>query len=92
MSQRLPIASQMSWLALIPQFIVLALAVGGGYLLIPSPKGVMLGAAVGLLYSRGSRFILCADHHRGARLLQAGQYDDAIAAFQASYGFFSRHA
>lgn len=91
MSARLPVVRPISWLATIPQLVVLALAVGLGYLLLRSAGGVALGALAYLAYSVGSRSVLLASHRRGMRLLQSGRYDEAVAAFEASYAFFSRN-
>jgi tetratricopeptide (TPR) repeat protein len=67
------------------------MAVGLGYLLLRSAVGIGLGALVYLTYSLGSRSVLLASHRQGMRLLQFEQYDKAVAAFEACYGFFSRH-
>jgi tetratricopeptide (TPR) repeat protein len=91
MSARLPVVRPISWPAMIPQLVVMALAVGLGYLLLRSTSGIVLGGLAYLTYSFGSRAVLLASHRRGMRLLRSGRYDEAVPAFEASYDFFSRN-
>lgn len=57
------------------------------------PVGGLPVVLVGyVMYSRGPRLLLTAAHRRGMRLLRAEHFEDAIAQFEQSYAFFSRHA
>jgi tetratricopeptide (TPR) repeat protein len=90
MASRLPVVRQISWLATIPQLVVLGICVGLGLLLVESQLGAAWGALAYLVYSFGSRGILLRNHQRGMHLLSVGAHADAIEAFRASYAFLSR--
>jgi tetratricopeptide (TPR) repeat protein len=84
---------QISWIAAIPQFIVLALAVGMGMLLSPANLtfGMTCGAATYLLYSFGSRLLIPRYHRTGIALSRQQRFADAIPHFERSLEFFDRH-
>lgn len=50
------------------------------------------GAAVYLLYSNLSKAFLLRSHRKGRRLTDEGQYEQAVAAFDRSHAFFSKHS
>ena len=92
MSRRMPTVRQISWLATIPQCVALAVAVGVGWAVIRSRAGVLLGIAVYLAYSFGSRAIVLRHHRRGLSLARQGRYEEAIRQFTESHEIFVRHA
>jgi tetratricopeptide (TPR) repeat protein len=57
----------------------------------PRSNGVILGAAVYLAYSIGSRMMIARDHRRGMRLYRQQQFVAAIQAYEDSYEFFARN-
>ena len=88
-----PLIRQISWIAVIPQFIALAMAISVGQLLSPArpSNGMLWGAAVYLLYSFGSRMLIPRDHRAGIALSRQQRFEDAIPRFQKSLEFFDRH-
>lgn len=90
-TQRVPTVRPMSWLATVPQFLMLALAIATACFLTQSSNGVVWGAAVYLIYSFGSRQLIPRAHCRGMRLAQRQQFEPAIHAYQQSYEFFTRY-
>ncbi len=87
-----PVVRRISWPAVLPQLAALGGAVALGTQLVGPPNGVTFGAAAYLIYSFGSRMVIARDHRRGMRLFHGQQYGEAIAAFTASYDFFTRHS
>ncbi len=49
------------------------------------------GAVVYLLYSNLSKVVLSRSHREGRRLTTEGHYEQAVAAFDRSYAFFSKY-
>jgi len=92
MTNRMPVVRQISWLATIPQFAALGVAMGLGWAFMGSAEGFVWGAAVYLAYSFGSRALIPYHHRRGIRLSAGGRYREAIREYEASYDFFIRHA
>jgi len=88
-----PIIRPISWLATLPQFVALALAVLVGIYFSPADwvLGMVLGTAAYLLYSFGSRLLLARHHSAGISLSQQGRYPDAISRYQRSLEFFDRY-
>lgn len=91
-THRLPTVRPISWVATIPQFLSLIVAISIGCLLTKSSSGVFLGAAVYLTYSIGSRQLIPSAHRRAIRLMQSNRLEEAIPAYSESYEFFTRHA
>ncbi len=90
MSTRTPILRQISWLATIPQFAIMATAIALGSLLDPH-GGVIWGACAYLFYSIGSRRLIARHQRRGIALIKQQRYAEAISEFQQSLAFFGRH-
>jgi tetratricopeptide (TPR) repeat protein len=81
-----------SWIATIPQFLAGAAAILVVWALTGSATdGMLYGAAIYLVYSFGSRMLLARAHRRGIRLAHQHRFAEAIAEYEASYDFFSRH-
>ncbi len=85
---------QISW----PLVALQLLAVLGLILLIErvfgpmrSERAALYGVAIYFAYSIASRQLLAGSFQRGMRLLKKGRYEDAIPAFEKSYGFFEEH-
>src|SRR5690606_41815487 len=78
-------------MAVLPQFAILAATVALGWAITGELGGVILGSAVYLLYSVGSRRILARSHRRGMSLVRQGRFAEAIDHFQASYEFFAKY-
>jgi len=91
MVRGVPTIRPISWIATIPQFIALFGAIGVGWAITNSTTGIVYGAAIYLSYSFGSRLLLARAHRRGIRLAHQHRFAEAIAEYEASYDFFSRH-
>ena len=68
MSKRVPVVRQTSWRMVIPQMIILAVLVYGGGFLLYEPLGTygfFVGAAIYLLWSFGSRWIIARFQRQG---------------------------
>jgi tetratricopeptide (TPR) repeat protein len=91
MASRLPIVRQVSWLALLPQLLLLFLLMVVGSLIGQGANGALAGCFVYLGYSFLVRMVLTRYHRRGMRHIKQYRFADAIADFEASYTFFSRH-
>jgi tetratricopeptide (TPR) repeat protein len=84
----------MSWSFVLPQFLVIILLIVAIDVIVRPPylfHSILWGCAIYLLYSFSSRFLLTRAHRRGRQLANRGQYQQAIAAFEKSYQFFSRY-
>jgi len=86
----MPVVRQISWIAVIPQFIALATGISMGWVA-HGLEGMLVGTLVYLSYSFGSRFVIARHHRHGIKLSRAGEYSKAIEAYKMSYVFFSRH-
>jgi hypothetical protein len=91
MAETVPTARQISWIATIPQFAALAMAVATGWLVTRSNIGMMVGVAIYLVYSFGSRHLIPFAHRKGVSLSQNQKFAESIVAHEASYNFFTRH-
>jgi tetratricopeptide (TPR) repeat protein len=90
MSSGIPIVRQVSWPAVLPQLVGIALAIALAHVL-GAPNAVMWGAMAYLAYSIGSRKVVARAHRAGIRLVKRQRFADAIAKFQESFDFFERH-
>ena len=88
---KLPTVQPISWIAVVPQAIALLSGVTVGYVVTGTLDGAMLGCCVYLVYSHGSRILICRAHRTGMQFMRAGCYEQAISCFEASYEFFRRH-
>lgn len=88
---RAPTVRQISWWGTIPQFVALLLLMEAGAAIAKSSHGILYGAAAYLVYSIGSRTLIPIAHRRGIRLSRNQHFEQAIAAFEESYEFFTRH-
>ena len=91
MTQRIPTVRQVSWLAAIPQLLVLMLAMGIGWFAVQSEFGLWMGCGAYLLCAVSLRRVVARDHCLGVALSKAQRFTDAIPALERSYDFFSRH-
>jgi tetratricopeptide (TPR) repeat protein len=94
MSSKTPVVKQISWLQVIPQLVVMiALIIIVHAALRPAELSLsfMLGAAIYLVYSIGSRRIITSAHRNGMRLVKQGKFQEAIPHFERSYQLFARH-
>jgi hypothetical protein len=94
MSDKVPYVRQIAWLMVIPQLLAMAAAAGMMHLLLGSdrfPLSVVIGIAVYLVYSFGSRIILLADHKRGIACFDRGEFEEAITYFEKSYAFLTKY-
>jgi tetratricopeptide (TPR) repeat protein len=82
---------KVSWPATALQIAVIGAAYGVTYWL-AGERGAMLTIVAYFVYSHGSRWLLTGAHRRGMRFFRAGHFEDAIAQYEQSYAFFSRHA
>jgi tetratricopeptide (TPR) repeat protein len=81
---------QVSWAAVIPQLVVMMVALLLASQLFPD-TGLLWGASAFLLYSLGSRNLIAREHRAGMRLVRHQQFEAAIARFQKSLEFFDRY-
>ena len=93
MRDKVPTVTEFAWISAVPQCIVMALLIGAAFLFFDGdrPKALMAGAGVYLLWSRGSKALIAGHHARGIALLRQGKFREAIAEFEGSYAFFTRH-
>lgn len=77
---------------MLPQLAAMLGAVAIGRYATGTLNGAILGGAVYLAYSIGSRQLIARAHRHGMRLYRNRQYSAAIEAFQSSYDFFTSHA
>jgi tetratricopeptide (TPR) repeat protein len=78
----------------IPQLLALGLLIALSTALFWDSMGWFsgsLGAVLFLCYSQGSRWLLLTHHRQGMQLTKQGNFSGAIAAFEKSYVFFSKH-
>lgn len=80
-----------SWLGLFVTLLALFLAMWAGWYLAGGTEGLMLGAALYLVYSVGSRLAVGRLHRRAMALVKRERYAEAIPLFQESLEFFDRH-
>ena len=90
MSTQIPIVQQISWLAVIPQLTVLAIAIIVAMRFSPS-NGILYGAGAYLLYSVAARQLITRDHRAGIALAKEQRFEEAIPRFQKSLEFLDRH-
>jgi tetratricopeptide (TPR) repeat protein len=88
---RVPVVRQISWPAVLLQLAAVGGAIAVGVYVVRTSDGMILGAAVYLTYSIGSRMLIARDHRRGMRLVHNQEYAAAIQAFEDSYSFFARN-
>jgi tetratricopeptide (TPR) repeat protein len=86
----MPTVRLTSWPLVVPQLIIFGVLLTIGAFL-ASAYGLFLACGLHLAYSWGSRAVLARAHRRGIRLSSRGLYEAAIAAYQESYSFFTRH-
>lgn len=92
MSSKIPTTTQIAWLSIIPQFLVLGLLILIALLFITdSSLAIMAGAFIYLLLSITLRQVIAKDHNRGMRYIKAGNFRSAIPCYEASYQFFSKN-
>ncbi|MBN2800216.1 MAG: tetratricopeptide repeat protein [Deltaproteobacteria bacterium] len=90
MSARTPFIHNLSWLAAVPQLLLLAAAVLFARWLAPE-TGVIWGAGAYLLYSLALRVTVTRRHRAGIALIRRRRFHEAIPHFQASLAFMDRH-
>lgn len=91
---RTPIVKQYAWISVLPQLLVLALAIVVTHQVLRSPAlntSILIGALIYLAYSFAVRNLLTKSHRKGIYLSKAGKFADAIPEFDASYEFFTSH-
>lgn len=94
MNAKTPVVRRISWPLAIPQLLAMVIAIAAIELIIRPATfyhSILWGCAIYLVYSFGSRFLLTRAHRQGMQLTKSGKYQEAIAAFEKSYQFFSRY-
>ena len=91
MSSRTPIVRQVSWIATIPQFVALLIAMAIGTTFSPH-DGIVWGGGAYLAYSIGSRMLIPRHHRAGMALLRQNRFEEAIPQFKESLRFFDCHS
>ncbi|MEP6789054.1 MAG: tetratricopeptide repeat protein [Acidobacteriota bacterium] len=91
MSTQVPIVRQILWIAMIPQFAAMVVAIVVASRFSPS-NGFLYGAGSYLLYSVGARHFITRDHRAGIALVKQQRLEDAIARFQKSLEFLNRNS
>jgi hypothetical protein len=94
MTQRMPVVRQLQWLGLITQLVAITLVAFVVRVAFPSPGipvDIFIAALVYLIFCRIMRARFARDHKSGMRAYHALKFYEAIAHFDASYRFFSRH-
>ena len=93
MSSKVPVVRQVSWPLVIPQLLAMVIAIVTIELIIRPATfylSILWGVGIFLVYSSGSRLLLGRAQRQGMQLTKSGKYQEAIAAFEKSYQFFSR--
>jgi tetratricopeptide (TPR) repeat protein len=91
---RVPIVREVSWLAVLPQllilasFIAIAALLGGGY----DDRTLIFGAGTYLGLSFVLRHTVTRQHRIGIRLMKARKFEEALPHFELSAEYFGRHA
>lgn len=91
MTSNVSVVRKVAWVSALPQLLIMGLLIFAASLVLPFREALIAGAATYLLGSQVLRRVLAADHNNGIKHLHAGQPEEAIQAFMASYDFFSRH-
>jgi tetratricopeptide (TPR) repeat protein len=89
-----PIITQISWMVVIPQMIIMiAVVVIATSLVPPDRSNIAVFSALGLFvaYSMLSRQLIAHEHRHGIRLIKRKRFEEAISHFEASFQFFSSH-
>jgi tetratricopeptide (TPR) repeat protein len=81
---------QVSWLAVIPQVVVMVVAILIASQFSPH-NGILWGAGGFLVYSLGSWNLITRNHRAGIALVKRQQYESAIPRFQRSLEFLDRY-
>jgi hypothetical protein len=90
----MPVIRHIHWPALIPQALAIAALSAVAWFLFPTveiAQILLIGAAAYLVFCVLLRLTFARDHSRGMAAYRAGQFQDAIAHFEASRRFFSAH-
>ncbi len=88
---KIPVVRQISWVATIPQFIVLIALVVWIVKSCNSSNAAILVLGLYVAYSLLSRRLIASDQRRGIRLVKRKEFEKAISCFERSYDFFTRH-
>jgi tetratricopeptide (TPR) repeat protein len=84
----LPVAKQIAWISLVPQLAFMAFLMAAYYVM-GTEQFVIFGAGTYLTISNLLRFLALKDHNKAVKSLKAGEFQDAIPAFQSSYDFLN---
>ncbi len=94
MNSKTPFVRQVSWPLVVPQFLAIIASVTIVHTVLRPDKFVhslMLGCAIYIAYSIGSRQIIASAHRTGIRLSKQGKFQEAISQYERSYQFFAKH-
>ena len=94
MSSKTPFVRQVSWPIVMPQLFSMVASVAIVHVVLRPEDFVhslMLGCAIYLAYSIGSRQIIASAHRTGIRLSKQGKFQEAIPQYERSYQFFTKH-
>ena len=89
-----PLINYISWKTVLPQFVTVAILILLARFLLPVRDLVdafIIGGAVFVVYSFGSRFFIASANRRGLKAVARQEYAEALELFQQSYAFFSKH-
>src|SRR5262245_41829268 len=90
MDSRLPVARQISWISVLPQFAVMAMLMSAFWLM-GTVSYILFGAIAYLLLSFSLRHLIAHHQRSGMSLFHQEKFAEAIPHFASSYRFFSRH-
>ncbi|MBN4072924.1 tetratricopeptide repeat protein [Crocinitomix catalasitica] len=89
MSSKTPVITQIQWISVIPQVVILAGLIFA-FRELDNQTGIIVGAAIYLLISVSVRTMLTANHRTGIRLVKKKKFKEAIKEFESSYNYFKK--
>jgi hypothetical protein len=91
--QKFPVFRQIAWYSIISQGILLLGFIGiAGYFGRFSLISLFVGALIYILYYAMIKYSLENTINRGLKLINTGEFNQAIIQFEATYEFYSRHS
>jgi tetratricopeptide (TPR) repeat protein len=90
MNSKVPILRQISWISIIPQFMIMGIILIIWILLNVSDPFLNMILTY-LIISISLRFLIPHDHRKGMSLVKQEKFAEAIDFFEKSYAFFSQH-
>lgn len=91
MGSSVPSVRQISWISLIPHFLLFGLIIYVYYLL-EFGDPILYGALTYLMLSFGLTNLVAKNHRQGMKLVKQQKFTDAIPLFEKSVDYFSKNS